>query len=297
MSRKKTQVEEFDADRVRPLKGQPRKRFFGIRDLADSILEVGQSTPGIVTLVNDDPKYDAQLVDGERRLRACKLADVPFRAEIRPDGNAEDIFVASFAANFGKQDHDVLEIAEGLARMHRNGKTVEQLAKIAGKSVCWVIQYMHLLKLHPEVQAMLVSEKEDESPRLAFTVAQTLVQVPQDRQLKLARKITKGDGMKLSAARRFVLKERADAGDERAYTKNNGSKRSILTLETFMEDISNRIGVYLDMPGAEIVSLIDAIDHRAKRQLAESLEETASDLEALADTIKRRLPVASKRAS
>ena len=88
--------------RVRPLPGQPRKRFGGIRELAASIVEIGQATPGIVTLVTDDPAFDAQLVDGERRLRACRLAGRPFRAEVREDGDDESIFAASFAANFGR---------------------------------------------------------------------------------------------------------------------------------------------------------------------------------------------------
>ena len=122
MGRRKSEIQEFNPRRVRPLPDQPRKRFTGIKELAASITEGGQAVPGIVTLVGDSPDFDCQLVDGERRLRACVLAGVEFRAEVRAGGSVEDIFVASFVANFGKQDHDCIEIAEGLSRMQRGGR-------------------------------------------------------------------------------------------------------------------------------------------------------------------------------
>lgn len=186
-------VRSFDPDRVKPLPGQPRKRFGGIKELAASISEVGQTCPGIVTLLVNDPKFDAQLVDGERRLRSCKLAGKRFRAEVRPAGDPEEVFVASFAANFGKQNHDVLEIAEGLARMQKAGKSVEQLARIAGKSQGWVYQHLGLLKLCPDVRAMLVCDpdQEDVKPALSFQLAMLLAPVP-EAQRRHRRKTAQG---------------------------------------------------------------------------------------------------------
>jgi ParB family chromosome partitioning protein len=97
-------VVEFDPQRVRPLPGQPRKRFRGIQELANSIDEIGQASPGIVTPIEGNSDYDAQLVDGERRLRACRMLNRPFVAQVRPAADDEEIFAASFGANFGKQD-------------------------------------------------------------------------------------------------------------------------------------------------------------------------------------------------
>lgn len=300
MGRKRTAVEEFDPQRVRPLAGQPRKRFKGINELAASIAEIGQSCPGIVTLVAGDARYDAQLVDGERRLRACRQAGVPFRAEVRPDATAEEIFVASFGANFGKQDHDVMEIAEGLDRMRRAGKTVEQLGRIAGKSASWVVSHLNLLKLHPDVQAMMVTDADDEDddarPKVTFSIAQLLVSVePPAAQVALARRITKGDGMGMAAARRFILRERSEAGDAKAYSGSRGHQRAIGTIESITEDVTERIGVYLDMPGPEINRLIDATDMRTKRLVVQSLRDAQENLAALAERIEERLPALNRR--
>ena len=123
MSRKQTTIEEFDPARVRPLPGLPRQRFAGIEELAASIRRVGQRTPGAVTLVEGDPKVEAQLVDGERRLRACRLAGKPFRAEVVDPGSADAAFVesvaslkgAAYAAPYAASKHGMVGLMRSLA--------------------------------------------------------------------------------------------------------------------------------------------------------------------------------------
>lgn len=285
----KTTIQEFDPDSVRPMPGQPRKRFKGITELAESIQEIGQSTPGIVTLIDDDPRFKAQLVDGERRLRACKRAGVSFRAEVRSPAAAAELFVASFGANFGKQDHDPMEIAEGLARIQAMGRTIEQLARIAGKSTCWVSQHLSLLKLHPEVQKQLISET-DESPPLNFSLAQLLVPLPEPRQLVLARRCVRSGGMTVAAARRIILKERHAAGDTKVYRNKTGAKRQLHGLEGMISDTTDRLGIFLDMPGPDLNALIDTLDGRSKRELIERSRELIEGIEGIIEQIQSRLP-------
>lgn len=287
---KQSIVREFDPKRVRALPGQPRKRFRGIKELADSIFEIGQSCPGIVTLVDDDPAFDAQLVDGERRLRACRMVGVAFRAEVRADAAAEEIFVASFAANFGKQDHDTMEIAEGLGRMQRAGKTLAQLSRISGNSVGWVQQYLSLLRLHPDVQAMLVDgEGEDARAPLNFTLALLLVPLAPDAQLDYARRFVKA-GISLPAARRMIAKARTRAGHKSAY-----AGRKAEGIENMMAELVDRVGVYLDMPGTAFNRMVDGIDHATKRKLIKSIDETAELLATLSEAVRARLPKAGPR--
>lgn len=290
MGRKTSSIEEFEPARVRPLPKQPRKRFSGIKELADSITEIGQSNPGIVTLVTDDPNFDAQLVDGERRLRACKLADVMFRAEVKVGTDEIQIFAASFAANFGRQDHDAIEIAESLWRLQASGMTQEKMAKLAGHSACWVSSHLQLLKLHPDVQAMMVPTEEDEGAPLTFAVAQMLVTFPEKKQISLAKQIS--EGMSYAAARRLVLRERGELDSQ----PTQGAKRKLSTVESILEDLTDRIGIYLDMHPANLNVMIDAIANDQKRLLAELLRDAAGDLEALAEAIEKRFPVLTRRA-
>lgn len=293
--RARTHVREFDPARVRALPGQPRKRFRGIRELADSITEIGQQQAGIVTLIDDDPKFDAQLIDGERRLRACRMADVPFRAEVAESADAETIFAESFAANFGKQNHDAIEIAEGLARMQASGRTIEQLSRIAGKSTTWVAMHLSLLKLHPDVQKMMIPGDADEGYRLTFSLALLLVPLNEADQLRIARKIIAGEGMGMATARRMILKERAKRGDTDAYTNKAGKARSIQTIESILEDCSNRIGVYLDMPAAQLNEMIDSADNRSKALLIELIDTFNDNIAGLAEAIQARLDKARQQ--
>jgi hypothetical protein len=113
---------------------------------------------------------------------------------------------------------------------------------------------------------------------------------PAEKQLALAKRITKGEGMSIAAARRLVLKERSKAGDAKAYANEHGPRRSITTIESIIVDTSDRIGVYLDMPGPDINRLIDSVDHLAKRRLIEAIEEHADNLKALANAVRSRLP-------
>ncbi len=298
----KSNVQEFDPYRVRPLPGQPRKRFRGIPELTESIREVGQTTPGIVNLVEGDDEFDAQLVDGERRLRACKNLGVPFRAEVVEARSEAETFVRSFSANFGKQDHDPLEIAEGLTRMREAGKTIQQLAKIAGKSTCWVSQYMSFLRLHPDVQQLMIptaddgDEEEDgeqgrpgKSP-LSFQMALLLVPLPHARQLALVKKIVK-TGMSVKTARRVILRERRDAGEsERSLGGSGRNRRELATVERIVRDAADSIGVYCDMPGPELAKLIDAEDATTRRALMQVMGDLAENLIGLSEAIEKRLP-------
>jgi ParB/RepB/Spo0J family partition protein len=298
--RNRTIVEEFDPDRVRPLPDQPRKRFGGIRELAASIAEIGQSCPGVVTLVEGHAdgtsgKYDAQLVDGERRLRACKLACVPFRAEVRDAASIEDLFVASFGANFGKQAHDAIEIAEGLNRMRAAGKSVPQMARIAGKSEQWVYSHLNLLKLHPVVQKMMIRGDVDddvaaevEKPFLTFQLAQQLVSLPEAQQLSMARRITK-EGMSLAGARRVILRQRNKNGDADAAVHRRGPSVSMKAMDAMVRGFIDRVGVYVDMPGSAFTAMLDSADGRTKVKLLEAIEDLGDSLKILGSTIERQM--------
>jgi ParB/RepB/Spo0J family partition protein len=283
MSRRKVSTtEEFDPARVRPLPDQPRKRFFGIKELAASIREVGQSTPGIVTLIDGDKSFDAQLIDGERRLRACRLLGCPFRAEVVKE--SADAFAASFAANFGKQEHDAIEIAHGLGRLRDGGRTTASMAALAGKSDGWVIGHLNLLKLHPDVQAMMLPDEADEKYRITFQIAQLLSRLDEASQLKFSRKIVKAE-MSTAAARRMILKDPTYRESD-----TRGREFNISAVESIVAQARDRIGVYLDMPGSKITALIDVMDNRSKRLMVEAIDELCDELGSLSKAVEARIP-------
>jgi ParB/RepB/Spo0J family partition protein len=281
-SESKCEIREFEPERVKPFPGQPRQRFRGIRELAESMRTVGQITPGKVTLIEDD-KFDARLIDGERRLRACVSAGIPFRAEVVSAGSEEAQFEISLAANFGKQDHDCVEIAHALGRLQLAGRTIKQMADICGgKSLAWVNQHLSLLKLHTDVQAMLIPEEEEDAARLAFSTALLLANHPQSLQVKWAKKIA---GQTMLEARRIVFQETGKAGVQAKKT-NRPPKESFTSLNTCLTQTISRLGIFVDMPGADLRKAIEASDVKSRYAAIKAIDELTSSLSAIAATIE-----------
>jgi ParB/RepB/Spo0J family partition protein len=203
---------KLDPWRVRPFADQPRKRFRGIDQLAGSIRAVGQVTPIVVRPITDK-NFEVELVDGERRLQACRKGGMLVEAIVDRDMTAGEQFAMSVAANFCRDGHDCIEVAHAVERFEAMGRSVEDIAVIFGKSTCWVYQHRSLLQLHPDVRKMLEKAGDDRKMtrretrargRMTFSVALLLVQMPQSKQLAAAKAIMSRK-LSMAAARAFVL--------------------------------------------------------------------------------------------
>lgn len=134
---------------------QPRTTFEeeSLKELAESIKIHGVIQP-ITVRKTDNNKY--QLIAGERRLRASKLAgktDVP--AYVRTASDQESIEIA-LIENIQREDLNPLEIAINYKRLQDEcDLTQEQLAERLGKNRSTVTNFLRLLKLPPDIQAGL----------------------------------------------------------------------------------------------------------------------------------------------
>ncbi|MFM2306661.1 MAG: hypothetical protein RLZZ367_1330, partial [Bacteroidota bacterium] len=128
-----------------------------LNDLADSIKVHGVIQPITVRKIENN-KY--QLIAGERRLRASKLAgkaEVP--AFVRLASDQESIEIA-LIENIQREDLNPLEIAINYKRLQDEcDLTQEELAVRLGKNRSSVTNYMRLLRLPPDIQAGLRDEK------------------------------------------------------------------------------------------------------------------------------------------
>jgi hypothetical protein len=288
----------FDPSRVQYYANNPRKTFRRIPQLADSMLGAGkQVTPGVVILLHGDKEFDAVLVDGERRIRACRHIrgnidkNWHFRAFINSSIKDErSHFVESFTANFGKEDHDCIEIAHGIRRLQGMGFTLGEIGKMAGgKSAGWASQYLNLLKLHPTVQQMLVPGENDEADAdrtLSYALAQRLSSLPHAQQLEGA-KVIAANGMRQSKARRYIMQLGRKAGKV-AFT---GRKRSegMSSLLNLLESTLDTIGIYKDMTPEELDLMFRAASYPEKRLLLKRLGGLAEDIVLLSKVTQAQL--------
>ena len=152
---------ELSVDQLRPGKYQPRTHMDpeAIASLSASIKSQGLMSPLIVRSVGEGMW---EIIAGERRFRAAKLAGltkVPVIIREVPDKKALSL---SLIENIQREGLNPIEEANGMSRLMREfDMTQDQVAEVLGKSRPAVANTLRLLKLTPEVQNLLMSEKID----------------------------------------------------------------------------------------------------------------------------------------
>lgn len=131
---------------------QPRAEFDenALQDLSESIKIHGVIQPITVRKIDDD-KF--QLIAGERRLRASKLANLDeIPAYIRIANDQESLEIA-LIENIQREDLNALEIGLNYQRLiDECDLTHEEVSKRLGVSRAAVTNYLRLLKLPPDIQ-------------------------------------------------------------------------------------------------------------------------------------------------
>lgn len=138
------------AENISPNPVQPRKFFDdeSLRELSESIRSYGILNPLTVRLRCG--KYE--LVAGERRLRAAKLAGLREIPCIIIDVNMEDAGLIALIENLQRKDLDFVEEAAGIAQLiSLFGMSQEEAARRIGKSQSAVANKLRLLRLPQDV--------------------------------------------------------------------------------------------------------------------------------------------------
>lgn len=149
---------EINISEIRPNPYQPRKEFEpkALHELADSIKTHGIFTPLLVR--KGVSGYD--LIAGERRLRAAKLAGLTQVPAIAVDFTEEQMMEISILENVQREDLNPIEEAAAYESLVKKlGYTQEKLAERVGKSREYCANMMRLLKLPSEVQQLVVEKK------------------------------------------------------------------------------------------------------------------------------------------
>jgi ParB family chromosome partitioning protein len=168
---------------VDPNPHQPRAVFDEdkLQELAASIREHGVVQPVLVRPLGDR----FELVAGERRLRAAKLAGLAtIPAMVRALNDRQSLELA-LVENLQREDLDAIEEAKAYRQlMALLGATQDQVAERLGMSRPAVANALRLLSLCDEVQDMVADG------RLSAGHARALVGLSEQRQLELAGEIT-----------------------------------------------------------------------------------------------------------
>ncbi|MCL2189252.1 MAG: nucleoid occlusion protein [Defluviitaleaceae bacterium] len=145
-------------DEIRPNPYQPRRYFDPTRldELAASIRAYGVLQP--ISVRRTEEGYE--LVAGERRLRACRIAGLALVPAIVTDMGEMDSAVLAMIENLQRQDLHFFEEAEGFANLMQDyGFTQDALAMRVGKTQSTVANKIRILKLS-DAARILIMENE-----------------------------------------------------------------------------------------------------------------------------------------
>lgn len=140
---------------IEPNHDQPRKIFDekALAELADSIAQHGILQPLVVRPLSNG---SYQLVAGERRWRAARIAGLSEVPVIIKELTDEEVIEIAMVENLQREDLNPLEESLGYAYMMQELKiTQEQVAEKVGKSRPAVANALRLLKLPEEIQEMV----------------------------------------------------------------------------------------------------------------------------------------------
>ena len=142
---------------IEPNREQPRKKFDedALQELADSIKQYGVLQP---LLVSDKKDY-YEIVAGERRWRAAKLAGLKEVPVVVRELSTQEIVEISLIENIQREDLNPVEEAMAYKRLiDEFHMKQDEIAERVGKSRTAVTNAMRLLKLSEKVQQMLIDE-------------------------------------------------------------------------------------------------------------------------------------------
>ncbi len=183
---KKEEVVELSLNELRPNPYQPRKTFdeASLQELANSIERSGVFQP---IIVRRSVVKGYEIIAGERRFRASKLAKKETIPAIIRDFDEESMMQVAVMENLQREDLNPLEEAEAYKMLMDNLKlTQAEVAERLGKSRSYVANYLRLLSLPKLVKEMVEEE------RLSMGQARTLLGLKNKEQiLKLANRCVK----------------------------------------------------------------------------------------------------------
>lgn len=255
-------IVNIDINKVVPNPRQPRTDFNeeSLQELANSIKEQGIIEP--ILLRMQQGKYE--LVAGERRLRAAKIAGLSNIPAIIKDFTDEQSLEISLIENLQRKDLNPLDEAEGYARLAREfNLTQEEIAKKVGKDRSTITNMLRVLSLPDEIKASLRGKEISVGhARSLLSLEDPIKQLKAWKQI-ISNKLSVRDVEILATGKEEKPKVKK-GGRKRAYTKN-------AELNALVEKLTTYFGTKVKILGTPERGRIE-IEYYSKEDLERVLE-------------------------
>jgi len=161
ISENEYEIHNLNINQIIPNKYQPRKQFTpeSLQELASSIKTQGLLQPILVRNITNE---EYELITGERRWQACKLAGFATISAIVRNVNDNDAAILALIENLQRENLNALEQAYALQKLQQEfNLTQQQIADVLGKSRSAITNNLRLLNLHDDVKNMLLNNELD----------------------------------------------------------------------------------------------------------------------------------------
>lgn len=177
-------IQEIPLDWIEPNPYQPRVDFDdeALQELADSIKTQGIIQPITLRKLSDK---EYQIISGERRYRASKIAGLTSIPAYIRSANDEQMIEMAIIENVQREDLNAIEIALSYKRLMEECQlTLEQVGEKIGKKRATINNYVRLLKLPPEIQVAIRDNKISMGhARAIITIDNPVVQLTVFKQI------------------------------------------------------------------------------------------------------------------
>ncbi len=226
-------------DNIKTNPYQPREEFekTSLQELADSIKQKGV-IQAITVRKTGENSYE--LLSGERRLRASKLAGLEkIPAFVLNVSTKEDLLEISLIENIQRTDLNALEIAKGYHRLITEcSLTQEVVAEKVGKSRSAVTNFLRLLKLPEEIKQSISKGEISEGHARAILAVND-----EAGQINIWKRII-GENLTVRKAEELTKKNKSKPKEKRIFEVTNQDKAAINFLEEkFREHFGTKVKI------------------------------------------------------
>ena len=234
---KASSLEELNLSDIEPDPDQPRRTFDDkeLASLSESIQAMGVIQP--IVVIKNGRKY--QIVAGERRWRAAKLAGLEKIPAVVRTMTAQNRLEASLIENVQREDLNAIETATAYAKLRDQfNMSITEMAKRIGKSTAAVSNTMRLLSLPDEAKRAMIDYKLKEGQMRPLISA-----TPDEIKEVLPYIINEGWSARKVEQYMVTVRERAKKAAEGKEADDTDSDEIRIESEKRAEKISARLGV------------------------------------------------------
>lgn len=231
-------VKSVPINKIKPNKYQPRKKFTSeqLSELADSIKTHGLIQPILIAETMVPGEYE--LIAGERRLRASKLAGMTeIKAIVRrgiTDKNRADW---ALIENIQRQDITPIEEAQAYKRLIEEFKhTHDEIGAIVGKNRTVITNSIRLLSLPSDVQVLI------EDGTITSGHGRVLAGMEDEGQIRRALKKIMDEGLSVRAAEKL-------SADMKPAKKSKPKKKPEIELENLKDELQRKFSTKANVSG------------------------------------------------